>query len=396
MAPIGLCALMAFSAACARSRAEKATEDTAPAQQVAVVSVNEEQVRRTIDIVGTLVAWDETTVSAEAEGRVDRVLADLGDRVTAGQPLVDLDAEKAHYRVDEQRAALNRARAKYGVDKSDQPLAPIEATADVQKAAATLAQSEQNWKRADELHHRGLLPQQQLDDALAALNTGKATYESALQSARNLRADIDVNEAALHLAERELRDATIRAPFDGYIQKRLVAPGQFVKSQTAVLTLVKIDPLKVTGEVPERMVPWVKVGQPIRAQVDAYPDRTIEGTISRISPGVNQSTRAFPFEGSVPNTQGLLKPGTFARVQILSDKLDRLVTLPVATLQYRYGVNRVFVLRNGRLLAREVKLGDRFGDRMEVVSGVSAGDRVAVSDVEKLADGIRIIEKRGE
>src|SRR5207253_2986741 len=132
-------------------------------------------------------------VSAEAEGKVDRVLADLGDRVTAGQPLVELDVEKPRYRVDEQRAALDRARAKYGVGGADRAIPPIEATPDVQKAAAMLAQSEQNWKRTEELYQRSLLPKQQLDDALAALNTAKATYDSALQSAKNLRADIDVN-----------------------------------------------------------------------------------------------------------------------------------------------------------------------------------------------------------
>src|SRR5205814_3449431 len=213
---------------------------------------------------------------------------------------------------------------------------------------------------------------------------------------KNLRADIDVNEASLRLSERELRDATIRAPFEGYVQKRLVAPGQFVKAQTAVMTLVKTDPLKVTGEVPERMVPWVKVGQSIHLQVDAYPDQRIEGTLSRLSPAVNQSTRAFPFEGSIRNTQGLLKPGTFARVQIQTDKVDHLLTVPAATLQYRYGVNRVFVLQNGRLAAHQVKLGERLGDRLEIVSGVSAGDSVAVSDVEKLGDRLRLSETRDE
>jgi RND family efflux transporter MFP subunit len=387
--------VLAVSAGCTRSRAENVADKQA-ARPVSVVPVKEEEVRRTIDIVGTLVAWDETTISAEAEGKVARIFADLGDRVTAAQPLVELDAEKARYRVEEQRAAVNRARAKYGVNRVDQPLPPIEVTPDVQKAAAALAQSEQTWKRADELFQRSLVPRQQLDDALAALNTAKAGYESALQLAKNLQADIDANEAALRLVERELRDVTIRAPFDGYVQKRLVAPGQFVKAQTAVMTVVKVDPLKVTGEVPERMAPWVKVGQPLRVRVDAYRDRPIEGTISRISPAVNQSTRAFPFEGSVPNTQGLLKPGTFARVQIASDRVDRLLTLPAATLQYRYGVNRVFVLQQGRLAAHEVTLGDRFGDRVEVVSGVAAGDSIAASDVEKLADGLRVTGTAGE
>ena len=107
---------------------------------------------------------------------------------------------------------------------------------------------------------RALLAKQQLEEAEATLKTKKAGYETAVQGARNARADIDAEHANLQLAERELRDATIRAPFDAYIQQRLVSPGEFVKSQAAVMTLVKVDPLRLTAEIPERMAPWIKVG----------------------------------------------------------------------------------------------------------------------------------------
>ena len=111
------------------------------------------------------------------------------------------------------------------------------------------------------------------------------------------------------------------------------------------------------------------------------------GKVSRISPGVNTATRAFPFEALVPNADTLLKPGTFARVHIESGKVDNVLTLPYAALQYRYGVNRVFLVVGGKLAMRELAVGERLGDRIEVVSGVKAGDRVAITDVDTLADG---------
>src|SRR5262249_35777094 len=192
--------------------------------RVVVSKVKQDSVRRAVDVVGTLVAFDEATISSEGEGKVVRILADLGDRVTAGQPLVELDREKSEYRLAQQQAAVERAKAKYGVSDDNAELPAIEKTPDVQKAAAELAQAEQNFSRATELHRTSLVPKQQLDDAEVALKTKRAEYEAALQSARNLRADIAAERASLQLAQRELRDGVIRAPFDAYVERRLVSP----------------------------------------------------------------------------------------------------------------------------------------------------------------------------
>ena len=375
--------------ACSRNETAQARgRDDAP-KPVKVERVREEAVHRSVEVVGTLSAVDEVTVSSEAEGRVSKLRADLGDRVRAGQPLLELDREKLEYAVEQQRAALERALAKFGA-ADPQHLPPFEKTPDVQKAQAELVQAKQAFERADQLHRRQLVPKQTLDDAQATLQAKQAGYDSALQNAKNLRADIDASEATMKLAERQLRDAVIRAPFDGYIQKRLVSLGEYVKVQTPVMSVVRVDPLKVTAEIPERMTPWIKVSQRVELHVDAYPDKTISGKVSRISPAVDTATRAFPFEALVPNDDALLKPGTFARVHVASGKIDRVLTLSYSALQYRYGVNRVFVVDGDRLTARELKIGERLGERIEIVSGVKAGEIIAVSDVEKLVDGAKV------
>jgi RND family efflux transporter MFP subunit len=381
---VGLLALAA--AGCSRTETAQARTADNVAKKIQVAVVRQDSTRRAVDVVGTLAAVDQVLLSSEADGKVTRINADLGDRVKAGQTLVQLDSEKQQYSYDQQQAVLARALAQYGAT-DPQHLPDIEKTPEALKANAELVQATQAFERASELFKRTLISQQTLDDARAALDSKRATYAAALQNAKNLRASIRASEATMKLAGRQLRDTDIRAPFDGYVEKRLVNLGELVKTQMPVMAIVALNPLKVTAEIPEKMAPWIKEGQAVDLRVDAYQDRTFTGKVSRISPGVNSATRAFPFEALVDNAAALLKPGTFARVHIESGKVDEILTVPYAALQYRYGVNRVFVVSGDKLTLRELSVGQRVGERIEVVSGVKAGERIAITDVDTLTDG---------
>lgn len=381
------------AAACGRLAEGDPKGSDGNAKPVATTLVVKNSVRRSVDVVGTLAAVDQVTISSEAEGTVRAILADLGDRVAANQVLIQLDHEKQQYTYEQQQAALARALAQYGAPDADH-LPPIEQTPDVQKAKAELDQAQQGFTRAKDLSSRSLISQQTYDDARTALQSKQASYDSALQGARNLRASIQASEATMKLAGRQLRDTDIRAPFDGFVERRLVNLGELVKVQMPVMGIVKLDPLKVTAELPERMAPWIDDGRPVELRVDAYRDRTFIGKVTRISPAVNTATRAFPFEAVVPNRDAALKPGTFARVHVESGKVDDVLTLPYSALQYRYGVNRVFVVKGDRLSMRELQIGERLGDRVEIASGVSEGDPVAITDVDTLSDGARVTVTR--
>ena len=379
-------ALAASLAACSRAQTAQASKRDGDPKPVSITIVHKNSVARAVDVVGTLAAVDQVTVSSEADGKVQKINADLGDRVRAGQVLIELDDEKQRYAYEQQQAALARTLAQYGAPDPEH-LPDIEQTPEAKRTKADLAQAEQAYERAAELFKRTLIPQQGLDDARTAVETKKASYDASLHNARNLRASIRGSEAEMKLAARRLRDAAIRAPFDGYVEKRLVNLGELVKAQMPVMAIVRLDPLKVIAEIPEKMAPWIAEGRPVELRVDAYRDRTFTGKVTRISPAVNTSTRAFPFEAVVPNADAVLKPGTFARVHVESGKVDDVLTLPYAALQYRYGVNRVFVVQGDRLAVRELQVGERVGDRIEIVSGVKAGEQVAITDVESLADG---------
>ncbi len=376
-------------AGCAQPNAEQAGGPEPAAKSVKTEPVREESLRRAVEVIGTLAAEDEVMISSQAEGVVNRILADLGDPVRSGQTLVEIDREKFQYSLDEQTAAHARALTAYGAS-DEARLPPVEETPDVRRAAAELAQAKQGHDRAGELHKRRLISQQALEDAETTLRLKGASYDAALQNARNLRADIDASGASMKLADRLLRDTYIRAPFDGYVQKRMVSVGELVKAQMPVMTVVRVNPLKLLAEIPERMAPWIKVGQPLALQVDAYQGKTFAATVSRISPATNTQTRSFSFEASAPNDDALLKPGTFARVHLETALVEKVLTVPYAAMQYRYGVYKVFTVDGDHLTARELKTGDRVGDRMEILDGVKLGALVALTDVDNLADGMKV------
>jgi multidrug efflux pump subunit AcrA (membrane-fusion protein) len=383
--------LLFSAAACSRDRGVQAAEG----QKTHLVRTEAAQirdVRRQVDVIGTLAATEEVVVSAEVAGRVSRLVHDLGDRVAAGAPLLELDPEKLQYRADGQRATLDQARARYGASGEGE-LPPLDKVPAVVSTAAQLADAQQQLDRAKNLASRSLLSRSDLETAQTRFDTAKATHDQALASARQLRADIEAQSSSLRLAQRELRDAVIRAPFDGYVAERLVSPGQFVQPQAPVMRIVRLQPLKLTAEVPEKFAPWIRTGREMSVKVDAFPQQVFAGKVVRIAPGVNLRSRAFAIEGEVPNPDGTLKPGTFARVQITTDRVERAVTIPAAAVQNRYGTNRVFAVRDGQLAGREVILGDRLGDRVEVSQGLEAGTPIVASDVEQLADGMRVTTK---
>jgi len=367
--------------------------DGKDAVQVTTVPVERIELRREVEAVGTLAAKDQAVISAEVAGRVARLAADMGDKVREGTPLVFLDAEKLKYRAQEQEAALNQTRARLG-GRGDQ-LPPPEQTPEVLSAAARHTEAEQQLERARRLSSRNLVSREELERAETQLQTAKAAHETAIAAERQLRAEIAAREASLRGATRELQDAVIRAPFDGVVAERMVSQGSFVAVQAPVMRLVRLDPLRLTAEIPEKFAPGIHVGQVISLRTDAFPEKAIEGRVTRISPDVNLKSRAFAIEADVPNPDGALKPGTFARVKVATNRVDSALVVPATAVQTRYGTSVVFVVRGGVLASQEVKLGDRLGPRVEIREGLEPGATIVAEGVEGLVAGTKVV-RRGE
>ena len=372
---------------CSGAAQGKKAADNDDGLAVNVTRVERIELHRAVDAVGTLAARDQAVVSAEVDGRVARLAADMGDQA-AGAPLVILDSERLKYRADEQRASLEQTRARLGARGEDLP-AP-EQTPDVRSAAAQHAEAQQQLDRARRLASRNLLSAEELERADTQLKTARAAHEAAIAAERQLRAEVAAREAALRGPTRDLQDAVIRAPFEGVVAERMVSEGQFVRVQAPVMRLVRLHPLRLTAEVPERFAPGITVDQPMSLRTDAFPDTPVEGRITRISPDVNLKSRAFSIEAEVPNRDGALKPGTFARVQIVTNRVDKAIVIPVSAVQTRYGTSLVFVVRDNALTGVEVKLGDRLGPRVEILDGLDPGLTIVADGVEGLSSGMRV------
>src|SRR5437870_10845222 len=158
--------------------------------------------------------------------------------------------------------------------------------------------------------------------------------------------------------------------------------------------MVKIDPIRMRIEVPERMAPWVKTSQFADVSLEAFGERTFRGRIWRISPTVEQSKRTFIVEALIDNPDALLKPGSYAKARIRTDKLDAIRLVPAVSINYVFGTNKVYVIKEGVVEARDVKIGDRFGPDIEIADGVQESEQVATTQVARLDTGVKVrVEK---
>ena len=322
-----LACLILTSASCSKSDGKQVDNSAARPVAVRVFPVEQRQIRRNVEAVGSLFPLEEVTVSSEVEGRVEQGLVDVGDHVSAGQTIVKVVPTELQLTLDQQRASLQQARARLGLPDNTEEFKDVRTAAEVKKAAADLADAEQKYLRAKTLYGQGLLPKQNLDEAESRYNAAHAAYDLSVQTVENLRGQLAQSRAATALAQKKVSDSNIRAPFPGQIKERSVTQGQYLKVQTPVMVIVNIDPLRVRLRVPEKMAAWVKTGQEVTVSVEAHPDNTFKGKITRINPSVDQQTRAFEVEALIDNHEALLKPGFFVKATIPSSALEGIVAL---------------------------------------------------------------------
>src|SRR5437016_10968999 len=373
--------LFTISACSSNSVADKRADSEARDENVQVhaIPVKLQELRRNLESVGSLFALEEVTVSSKVDGKVDEVLVDVGDRVERGQPLVNVSTIELKLALDEQRALYLQARARLGITEESDDIKNVPDAAEVKKAAADLKEAEEAYKRSEQLLEKRLIPRQDFDQIDARVHSARAAYDLAVQSVQNLRAQLPQYKASVELAEKKLRDAVIRAPFKGQVKERVVAPGQYLKVQTPVMVIVSMDPLRVRLKIPETMAGWIQTGDRIQVSVEAYPDKTFSGKLSRINPSVDPQSRTFEVEALLENPEGLLKPGFFVKARIPSGKIDQAMAVPQEALQYSYGVYKVCLLQGDVLKETEVKVGDLSSEEVEIVSGIKPGDMIAVA-----------------
>lgn len=325
----GLASLKGEASAAPETRAaapRSVPVEVAPAHQVAVTS--------DIRSIGSLQSDESVQVASEVAGRIHEIRFKEGERVKAGDVLVQLDDALVKASESEMRARLDLAKA--------------------------------NYTRAQQLQKTGSGTARSLDEAFADLNT---------------------STALLNLQQVQLAKHSIRAPFDGVVGLRSVSVGAYIDTGTNLVNLEKLDALKVDFKVPEIHLRNVMPGQAVSVTVDAFPDRSFEGTVYAIDPMVDVNGRSLSVRARLPNEEMLLRPGLFVRV-VLKGKDERTaVFVPEAAIVPRGQERFLWVIENGKAAERKVELGQRMAGEVEIVSGVEAGAQVVTAGQGRLRSG---------
>lgn len=392
---LGLLCLTLLSSCGGNSSAAKDDGKTSQAQEaplpVTIVPVRTQAVQRTIDFVGTLHATEEVSIASEVEGRIATVEVDLGDRITQGQVLAKIDDTAFRLAVEQAEGSLRETLAKLGLEKIPPSSFDVTKTSLVVKAKAELDDAQLNLKRLQDLYEQKVISAQERDTAATRHATTQATYGNAIEEARALVAAAYSKEAQVNTAKKHLRDTVIVAPLAGSISERVVSPGEYVKMGDKLFTLVQDDPLKLRGMIPERFAPEVQTGQRVELRVDAFPGRVFHGTVARISPSSEVTSRSFLIEGLVDNPERPLKPNFFANAAIFTRVDPQAVTVPQQAVVTFAGVTKVFVIDNGVAHERVVQPGVRVGtNEVEIVQGVKPGELVAITGLTRLNDGTAV------
>ena len=349
-----------------------------PARQVRLAPAAQTQVARTVSASGTLAADDQIVLGTKVVGRLAEISVDLGSRVKKGQALARIDPSDYRLRVEQAQAALQQARVRLGLPpagNSDQ--VNIEQTALVRQAAAVLKEARLSHDRMVELWDRKLIARAELDAAVSQLAVADGRYQDALEEARNRQAVLVQRRSELEIARQQLNDTVIASPIDGAVSERQGAVGQYLAAGAPVVTLVRTDPLRLRLAVPEREAGLVRVGQTVDLTVEGDPNK-YQGRVARLSPAIAETNRTLMIEAEVPNVQGLLRPGAFAKAEVVVEAGQRIVTVPADAIVNFAGIEKVLTVANKAAVEKRVRTGRRIGDRVEIVEGLAAGDEVVV------------------
>ena len=355
------------TAACRRTDTAAAEPEARPPSAVGVAPVKGVDEPVIVEATGSFEPDESSDVAPEGSGRVTATPVDVGDHIAKGAVLIRIQGEAANLRLQDAKAAVARAEANLKLAESQNTLAQTTA------------------RRHEALLKGGLIPQTTADEA-------RTQAETASNSVLVARASLDQSKAQLALAEKVASDVVVNAPFAGYVSERRVAVGEFVQPSTAVVTLLRIDPLRLRLTIPAVQAGQIEVGQKVVARVDAFPGKIFEGKISAINPQIAAESRSFMVEARVPNPGGTLKPGMFAVASVDQGRTERAMLVPKRAVVEDVNTNsfRVFVIdKDNKARIRVVQLAARQNepDSTKILTGVKEGERVATSNLADLYDG---------
>ena len=387
---VSCCALWAVGCSGPYSSGPVSANEPPRPVAVEVQTARLENVPEVITATGELLAEESATISAKVAGRVQALRVDLGSVVREGEVLAELEKEDYALQVRQSEALVEQMRARLGIASAAHDDVVPEQTATVRQTAANLSDARLLFDNTSKLFKEGVVSKLDYDRAQVNLQAAEARYQASLEEVAGMRAQLSERRAQLALARQQLSDCTIRAPFSGAVTRRIASLGEYLAVNAPVVTLVRQHPLRLRLEVPERLAARVRLGQRIDVRLEG--SGTVSGgRVVRLSPAIQAENRSLTIEGEIPNQNGLLRPGSFVEGSITVDERAKSILVPGEALTSFAGIERVFVVTGNVLDERVVKSGRRLsGERVEILSGLEAGDRVVRKANDRMAKGQRV------
>ncbi|HMB29707.1 MAG TPA: efflux RND transporter periplasmic adaptor subunit [Blastocatellia bacterium] len=349
-----------------------------PAKQVKLAKSESRRLTQTVTAPGTLAADEQATLSFKVAGRVSEIKVDLGSQARKGQVIAVLETTEFKVRLQQAEAALQQARVRLGLPPqgNDDRIDP-ENTSLARQARALLEEAKSNRERTVQLVNQGIQSKAELDRVESAFKVADSRYQDALEEVRNRQAVLLQRRSELAIAQEQLTETTLYAPFDGAVRERRASLGEYLNAGGPVATIVRLHPLRLRVETPEREAQGIKVGHSVRVLVEGD-QQSYSGRVARLSPAFQEQSRTLIIEAEVDNQQGKLRPGSFARAEIQTSVTSDVVMVPASAIVTFAGIQKVFSVKDNKAVEKTVVVGRRDGDWV-AVDGVDAGAPVVLS-----------------
>jgi RND family efflux transporter MFP subunit len=361
-------------------------------RKVNTILAAERPIEQLVVVTGTLAAEQEIVLGLKVAGRISQLPVDLGSTVQKGDVIARLDTTDFALRVRQSEASLQQARVRLGLspDGTSEDV-NLEQTALVREARAQMDSAKARLDRATQLFERGLLAKADLDQVSGAYKVTEAQYTDSLDEGRNRQGILAQRRSELEIARQQLADAVLYAPISGAIRQRHVNEGQYLAAGAPVVTLVQMNPLRLRTEVPERDALNIRIGMMVRVAVEGAAG-THQGRVVRLSPAIDEANRTLLVETEVSNTSNSLRPGAFARAEIIASSSQQALMVPAAAIVTFAGIDRVFTVQDGQSAEKRVRTGRHTEAGVEILEGISAGDRIVI-EPGNLTDGEKVTEE---
>jgi RND family efflux transporter MFP subunit len=334
---------------------------------VELAAVKRGDVSQQIQVVGNLIGAATVAAAPKVSGRLESVEVRLGDRVQRGQQIAKIDDR-------ELQEQLKQAEASFAV-----------AQATIRQRDADLKLAEVNRDRNRNLFERQLISRQTYDDTEARYQAAEAQVD--LAQAQMLAARSRLDELKINVS-----NTTLTSPVNGFVAARELDPGAWVTPNSAFLSLVDISTVRLITNVVERDLRRIHVGLAAAVEVDAYPGQTFNGRVSHMAPILDPATRTAQIEIEIANPGGQLKPGMYAKINFTVDKRENTLVVPANAVVDHAGERGVFLPAEGNLATfRAIKPGVTTTELVEVIGGLSEGEKIITTGAGALREGDRIV-----